>query len=87
MDKVEKNLVPLEGKVTSSKMHKTVTVLVERQVRHPMYGKIIRRSSKLHVHDESNSSKEGDLVRIVQCAPVSKTKHWRVIEIITPNSQ
>jgi len=86
MNKVEKKQVVLEGTVISSKTLKTVTVLVERQVRHSVYGKIVRRSTKIHAHDESALSKEGDRVRVIPCAPVSKTKHWRVVETIASNS-
>jgi small subunit ribosomal protein S17 len=70
------------GRVTSSKPDKTVTVLLERQVKHPLYGKYIKRSTKVHAHDEENSCAEGDLVRISECRPLSKTKSWRVIEIV-----
>jgi small subunit ribosomal protein S17 len=70
----------LQGTVVSDKTDKTVTVLVERRVKHPLYGKIIRRSKKYHAHDEANAIKAGDVVRIEECAPVSKTKAWRVLE-------
>ena len=70
------------GRVTSSKADKTVTVMLERQVKHPLYGKYIKRSTKVHAHDEDNSCAEGDLVRISECRPLSKTKSWRVIEIV-----
>ena len=73
----------VEGRVVSSKMNKTVTVLVERQVKHPLYGKYIRRSTKLHAHDEENTCHEGDVVRVTECRPLSKTKNWRVVEVIT----
>ncbi|HET9047702.1 MAG TPA: 30S ribosomal protein S17 [Chiayiivirga sp.] len=73
----------VEGRVVSNKMNKTVTVLIERQVKHPLYGKYLRRSSKLHAHDEENSCQEGDFVRLAQTRPMSKTKSWRVVEIIT----
>lgn len=72
----------VEGRVVSNKMDKTVTVLVERQVKHALYGKYIRRSSKLHAHDADNACHEGDMVRVAECAPISKTKNWRVVEII-----
>lgn len=72
----------LEGRVTSSAMDKTVTVLVERRVKHPLYGKFMRRSTKIHAHDETNSCGEGDLVRVEQCRPLSKTKAWRLLEIL-----
>ena len=73
----------LEGRVVSNKMNKTVTVLIERQVQHDLYGKIVRRSTKLHAHDEAGQCREGDLVRIAECRPLSKTKHHRVIEVVT----
>ena len=73
----------VEGRVVSNKMQKTVTVLVERQVKHGLYGKYIKRSTKLHAHDEDNACKEGDLVRVKEVAPMSKTKNWRVVEILT----
>lgn len=72
----------LEGRVTSSAMDKTVTVVIERKVKHPLYGKFMRRSTKIHAHDEANSCGEGDLVRVEQCRPLSKTKTWRLLEII-----
>ena len=72
----------LTGRVISNKMDQTVTVLIERQVQHPLLGKIIRRSTKLHAHDEIGAN-EGDLVRIAECRPLSKTKHHRVVEIVT----
>jgi small subunit ribosomal protein S17 len=70
----------LQGTVVSDKGEKTVTVLVERRVKHPLYGKIIRRSKKYHAHDDANAIKAGDVVRIEECAPMSKTKTWRVLE-------
>ena len=72
----------LEGRVTSNKMDKTVTVLVERRVTHPLYGKIIVQSKKYHAHDETNQYNEGDLVAIEETRPVSKTKTWAVIRLI-----
>lgn len=72
----------LTGRVISNKMNQTVTVLIERQVQHWLLGKIIRRSTKLHAHDETGAN-EGDLVRIAECRPLSKTKHHRVVEIVT----
>jgi small subunit ribosomal protein S17 len=77
-----KQVRTLEGRVTSNKMDKTVTVLVERQVQHWLLGKTIRRSTKLHAQDDLGAN-EGDLVRIAECRPLSKTKHHRVVEIIT----
>ena len=77
----------IEGRVVSNKMQKTVTVLLERQVPHPLYGKIVRRSTKVHAHDEKGECKEGDMVRIAECRPLSKTKNWRVVEIVTRAAQ
>lgn len=70
----------LIGTVTSDKTDKTVTVLVERKVKHPLYGKIIRRSKRYHAHDEVNEYKLGDIVRIEETRPISKTKTWKVID-------
>ena len=70
----------LIGTVVSDKTDKTVTVLVERKVKHPLYGKIIRRSKKYHAHDESNEFKPGDVVRIEETRPISKTKTWKVLD-------
>jgi len=72
----------ITGKVISNKMDKSATVLIERKVKHPVYGKYIRRSTKLHVHDADNTCQEGDLVTIEQCRPLSKTKSWRLVEIV-----
>jgi small subunit ribosomal protein S17 len=72
----------LTGRVVSDKMDKTVTVLVERRVTHPMYGKVIKRSKKYHAHDETNELNEGDLVEIQECRPLSKTKAWKVTKVI-----
>ncbi|AWH35987.1 30S ribosomal protein S17 [Isoptericola jiangsuensis] len=83
-DNIEnKALRTVEGRVVSNKMDKTVTVLVERQVKHALYGKYIKRSTKLHAHDADNACKEGDVVRVTEIAPMSKTKNWRVVEVIT----
>lgn len=73
---------PLIGRVVSDKMNKTVTVLVERRVKHPLYKKYIRRSTRIHAHDEAGDCKVGDAVSIVQCRPLSRTKAWRVHEIV-----
>lgn len=70
------------GRVVSNKMDKTVTVRLERLVKHPLYGKYIRRSSKVHAHDENNDCNEGDTVRISQSRPISKTKAWIVVEVV-----
>lgn len=72
----------LSGRVVSSAMDKTITVLIERRVKHPLYGKFLTRSTKIHAHDEANACGEGDLVRVEQCRPLSKTKSWRLLEII-----
>lgn len=73
----------LVGIVTSDKTNKTVTVKVERKVKHPLYGKIIRRSKKYHAHDEKNEFGEGDIVRIEETKPISKTKTWAVLDRVT----
>ena len=70
------------GRVTSDKMDKTVTVLVEHRVKHPLYGKVVTRSKKYHAHDEKNEFKEGDLVEIEACRKLAKTKSWRVTRLI-----
>ena len=72
----------LTGKVVSDKMNKTITVLVERKVRHPLYGKIMVRTKKYHAHDESNEFHPGDMVVIEECRPISKTKAWRVAKLV-----
>lgn len=70
------------GRVTSDKMTKTVTVLVERRVKHPLYGKVVTKSQKYHAHDEASIAREGDLVEIKACRPLSKTKSWMVSRVI-----
>ncbi len=72
----------LTGAVTSSAMDKTVTVMIERRIKHPVYGKYITRSTKLHVHDEKNECGKGDVVVIEQCRPMSKTKSWSLVSIV-----
>ena len=72
----------LVGKVVSDKMNKTVTVVVERHVEHPLYGKIIMRSNKYHAHDESNQAKAGDVVEIQEGRPISRTKAWTVTRVV-----
>lgn len=72
----------LTGRVVSDAMDKTITVLVERRVQHPLYGKFIRRSTKIHAHDEENRCGSGDLVTVEQCRPLSKTKTWRLLEVV-----
>ena len=70
------------GVVSSNKMTKTITVTVERKVKHPMYGKFLKKSSSFHAHDELNTAGIGDVVRIMETRPLSKTKRWRLVEII-----
>ncbi len=73
----------LQGRVISDKMDKTVTVMVERKVKHPLYGKFIRRSTKVHAHDETNECGIGDTVMVEQCRPLSKNKTWRLVKVVT----
>ncbi len=82
MSDAPKNRRTLTGRVVSDKMDKTVTVLVESKVKHPMYGKVVRRSKKYHAHDENNEYQTGDVVEIQECAPIAKTKAWRVTRLI-----
>ena len=72
----------LEGRVVSDKMDKTITVVIERKVKHPIYGKFIRRSTKVHAHDENNECMAGDVVVVEQCRPLSKSKTWRFVKLI-----
>jgi len=76
------NARTLTGRVVSDKMNKTVTVLVERKVKHPLYGKFVRRSKKYHVHDENNEFHPGDLVLIEETRPLSRTKTWKVVKLV-----
>ena len=79
----EKNLTrAVTGRVISDKMDKTITVLVERKVPHPVYAKYVRRSTKLHAHDEQNECKQGDKVIIEECRPLAKTKAWRLVKVV-----
>jgi small subunit ribosomal protein S17 len=82
MSETAKNQRSLTGRVVSDKMEKTVTVLVERQVMHPVIGKVVRRTKKYHAHDEANEAKTGDMVMIVECRPMSKTKAWKVAKLL-----
>ena len=82
IEKAQKVVRSLSGRVVSDKMDKTVTVLVERKVKHPLIGKVIRRSNKFHAHDESNECAVGDLVIIEESRPLSKTKTWRVSKVV-----
>jgi small subunit ribosomal protein S17 len=70
------------GRVVSNKMDKTITVLVERKVKHPLYGKFIRRSTKVHAHDAENTCNEGDTVVVEQCRPISKSKSWSLVKVL-----
>lgn len=82
MSEAAKSARTLTGRVISNKMDRTITVLVERRERHPIYGKYIRRSTKLHAHDADNVCNEGDTVTIEQCRPLSKSKNWRLVEVV-----
>ncbi len=70
------------GVVRSNKMDKTVTVAVERKVKHPIYGKFVKKTTKFHAHDEKNECSIGDLVKIMETRPLSKTKRWRLVEVV-----
>ncbi len=72
----------LTGQVVSDKMDKTITVKIERLVKHPLYGKFIRRSTKVHAHDEKNECNMGDTVTVVECRPLSKSKSWQLVEVV-----
>ena len=76
----------LSGRVTSNKTNKTVTVLVERRIKHPLYGKFITRSKKYHAHDDTNQFSVGDNVLIEECRPISRTKSWKVIKLLKSES-
>ena len=78
----DKTVRTLTCKVVSDKMDKSIVVLIERQVQHPLYGKLIRRSTKLHAHDENNTAKAGDVVTIKESRPISKTKSWTLVEVV-----
>jgi len=78
----EKATRTVSGRVVSNKMDKSITVLIERKVKHPIYGKFIRRSTKIHAHDETNVCNEGDTVLIEQCRPISKTKCWKLVKVV-----
>jgi small subunit ribosomal protein S17 len=82
MSETTSNTRTLVGRVVSDKMEKTVTVLVERKVKHPMYGKVMVRSKKYHAHNEGNTARAGDLVEIVETRPVSRTKTWAVTSVL-----
>lgn len=78
----EQKIRTVQGRVSSNKMDKTITVVVERFVKHPIYGKFIKRSTKMHAHDEANVCNEGDLVTITECRPLSKNKNWTLVDVV-----
>lgn len=79
LDKAQRTMV---GRVVSDKMDKTITVMIERKVPHPLYGKFVKRSTKLKAHDETNQAEAGDTVSIEQCRPISRSKTWRLVDVI-----
>lgn len=87
MSGAEKRIRTATGKVVSNKMDKTVTVLIERRVKHPVYGKYITLSSKVHAHDENNECGIGDTVKVIESRPLSKTKTWRLQEVVESATQ
>lgn len=87
MSGTEKRTRVATGKVVSNKMDKTITVLIERRVKHPVYGKFITRSSKIHAHDESNECGMGDTVTVAETRPVSKSKTWKLLEVVESATQ
>ena len=82
----QKKVRTVSGKVVSNKMDKSITVLTERRVKHPIYGKYMSKSTKLHAHDETNQCAIGDLVTIRECRPLSKTKSWTLVEVVSTNA-
>lgn len=78
----EQTIRTVQGRVVSNKMDKTITVVVDRRVKHPIYGKYISRTTKLHAHDETNQCKEGDVVKIRECRPLSKSKNWMLVDVV-----
>lgn len=87
MGTTEKRTRQIQGRVVSDKMDKTITVLVERRVKHPVYGKYITRSSKVHAHDENNTAGVGDTVLVAESRPLSKTKSWALVEVVEKATQ
>lgn len=83
----DKRLRTLTGRVVSNKMNKTIAVEIERLVKHPRYGKYIRRTTKLLAHDETNEAREGDTVSIAECRPLSRSKNWRLVAVVTRAAQ
>jgi len=82
MEIVRNNRKEITGKVTSDKRDKTITLIVERKIKHPLYGKVMKKSKKFQAHDENNECKEGDIVKVSETRPLSKTKRWRLVEIV-----
>ena len=87
MSAAEKRTRMATGRVVSNKMDKTITVLIERRVKHPVYGKYITRSSKIHAHDESNQCGIGDTVTVAESRPISKSKTWKLVEVVESAAQ
>ena len=87
MSAAEKRTRVATGKVVSNKMDKTITVLIERRVNHPVYGKYITRSSKIHAHDEDNQCGIGDTVTVAETRPISRTKSWKLLEVVESATQ
>lgn len=85
MEKQAQKLRTIQGKVVSNKMDKSIVVLTERRVKHPIYGKYVNKSSKIHAHDENNQCTIGDVVTIKECRPISKTKSWTLVEVVVPS--
>jgi small subunit ribosomal protein S17 len=80
---MSENTRTVQGRVVSNKMDKSIVVAVERKVKHPIYGKFIKRTTKLHAHDETNQCNEGDVVTLKECRPLSKTKNWMLVDVVT----
>ncbi|MEC8748800.1 MAG: 30S ribosomal protein S17 [Pseudomonadota bacterium] len=78
----EQKIRTVQGRVVSNKMDKSITVVVERFVKHPIYGKFIKRSTKLHAHDENNVCNQGDVVTVRECRPLSKNKSWMLVDVV-----
>ncbi|MDX5150989.1 MAG: 30S ribosomal protein S17 [Acidiferrobacterales bacterium] len=87
MSEQAKNPRSVNGRVISNKMDKSITVEIERRVRHPLYGKFISRRTRLHAHDAENECGQGDLVQIEECRPISKSKSWRLVKVIEKATQ
>lgn len=87
MSGAEKRTRVVTGKVVSNRMDKTITVLLERRVKHPVYGKYITRSSRIHAHDENNQCSIGDTVTVAESRPISKSKSWKLLEVVSSATQ